>query len=108
MVAASHSKTTGWPSHSRPSTSRKYITGVALPRCSHGTRRAASDQEPLCRKVVVTRRKTDAFADPKVSEVVVNMDLTRQRSPDSDGGDVLTNSLRQAASGSIQSSGRTA
>ena len=28
----------------------------------------------LCKKVVVTRRKTDAFADPKVSEVVVNMD----------------------------------
>jgi uncharacterized protein YbjT (DUF2867 family) len=32
-------------------------------------------KNPLCRKVlVVTRRKTDAFADPKVSEVVVNMD----------------------------------
>src|ERR1700733_6059674 len=30
---------------------------------------------PLCKKVVVvTRRKTGAFADPKVSEVVVNMD----------------------------------
>ncbi len=32
-------------------------------------------QNPLCKKViVVTRRKTDAFADPKVFEVVVNMD----------------------------------
>ena len=32
-------------------------------------------RNPLCRKVVVvTRRKTHAFADPKVSEVVVNMD----------------------------------
>ena len=32
-------------------------------------------KSPLCKKVVVvTRRKTDAFADPKVSEVVVNMD----------------------------------
>ena len=32
-------------------------------------------QNPLCKKVVVvTRRKMDAFADPKVSEVVVNMD----------------------------------
>src|ERR1700734_839198 len=32
-------------------------------------------KNPLCEKVVVvTRRKTDAFADPKVSEVVVNMD----------------------------------
>ncbi len=32
-------------------------------------------KNPLCKKVVVvTRRKTDAFADPKVSEVVVNMD----------------------------------
>jgi uncharacterized protein YbjT (DUF2867 family) len=30
---------------------------------------------PLCKRVViVTRRKTDAFADPKVSEVVVRMD----------------------------------
>ena len=30
---------------------------------------------PLCKKVVVvTRRKTNVFADPKVSEVVVNMD----------------------------------
>ena len=32
-------------------------------------------QSSLCKKVVVvTRRKTDAFADSKVSEVVVNMD----------------------------------
>src|ERR1700722_16816758 len=32
-------------------------------------------KNPLCKKVVVvTRRKTDAFADPKVYEVVVNMD----------------------------------
>ena len=32
-------------------------------------------KNPRCKKVVVvTRRKTDAFADPKVSEVVVNMD----------------------------------
>ena len=32
-------------------------------------------RNPLCKKVVVvTRRKTDAFADPKVCEVVVNMD----------------------------------
>ena len=32
-------------------------------------------RNPLCKKVVVaTRRKMDAFADPKVSEVVVNMD----------------------------------
>src|SRR5438445_5839651 len=32
-------------------------------------------KNPLCKKVVVvTRRKTDGFADPKVSEVVVNMD----------------------------------
>jgi hypothetical protein len=32
------------------------------------------DQMRLCKRVVVvTRRKTDAFADPKVAEVVVNM-----------------------------------
>ena len=32
-------------------------------------------RNPLCKKVVVvTRRKTDGFAHPKVSEVVVNMD----------------------------------
>ena len=36
-------------------------------------------KNPLCKKVVVvTRRKTDAFADPKVSEVVVNMDLLEE------------------------------
>jgi uncharacterized protein YbjT (DUF2867 family) len=33
------------------------------------------NKSPLCKQVlVVTRRKTDAFAGPKVSEVVVNMD----------------------------------
>ena len=32
-------------------------------------------KNPRCEKVVVvTRRKMDAFADPKVSAVVVNMD----------------------------------
>jgi uncharacterized protein YbjT (DUF2867 family) len=32
-------------------------------------------ESALCRKVVVvTRRKTEAFADPKISEIVVNMD----------------------------------
>lgn len=32
-------------------------------------------KNPLCKKVVVvTRRKTDAFADTKLSEIVVNMD----------------------------------
>jgi Semialdehyde dehydrogenase, NAD binding domain. len=37
-------------------------------------------KNPLCKKVVVvTRRKTDAFADPKVSEVVVNMDRLEER-----------------------------
>ena len=36
-------------------------------------------RSPLCGKVVVvTRRKTDAFADPKVREVVVNMDRLEQ------------------------------
>jgi uncharacterized protein YbjT (DUF2867 family) len=36
-------------------------------------------RNPLCTKVgVVTRRKTNAFADPKVSEVVVNMDRMEQ------------------------------
>ena len=31
-------------------------------------------KNPLCKKVVVvTRRKTEAFADSKISEVVVNM-----------------------------------
>jgi NADPH:quinone reductase-like Zn-dependent oxidoreductase len=31
--------------------------------------------------VVVTRRETDAFADPKVSEAVVNRPSSRQREP---------------------------
>src|SRR5580692_5903639 len=45
---------------------------------------------PLCRKVVVvTRRKTDAFAAPKVSEVVVNMDrLEEEIAPHAQGVDV--------------------
>ena len=39
------------------------------------TRRTLLIENPLCKKVVVvTRRKTDAFADPKVLEAVVNMD----------------------------------
>lgn len=44
----------------------------------------------LCKKiVVVTRRKTDRFADPKVSEVVVNMDrLEREVAPHAVGVDV--------------------
>jgi hypothetical protein len=38
---------------------------------------------------VVTRRKTDAFADPKVSEVVVNMDrLEEEVAPHAQGVDV--------------------
>jgi NADPH:quinone reductase-like Zn-dependent oxidoreductase len=47
-------------------------------------------QNPLCKKVVVvTRRKTDAFADPKVSEVVVNMDrLEEEVAPHAQGVDV--------------------
>ena len=45
---------------------------------------------PLCRKVVVvTRRKTDAFADPRVSEVVVNMDrLEDEVAPHAQGVDI--------------------
>jgi oxidoreductase len=45
---------------------------------------------PLCKKVVmVTRRKTNAFADPKVSEVVVNMDrLEEEVAPHAQGVDV--------------------
>jgi NADPH:quinone reductase-like Zn-dependent oxidoreductase len=36
-------------------------------------------RNPRCRRVViVTRRKTDAFAHPKVSEVVVNMDRLQE------------------------------
>lgn len=47
-------------------------------------------KNPLCKKmVVVTRRKTDAFADPKVSEVVVNMDrLEEEVSPHAQGVEV--------------------
>lgn len=45
---------------------------------------------PLCRKVViVTRRKTDAFSDPKVTEVVVNMDrLETDLAPHATGVDI--------------------
>ncbi len=45
---------------------------------------------PLCKKVViVTRRKTNAFADPKVNEVVVNMDhLEEEVAPHAQGVDV--------------------
>src|SRR5260370_15235292 len=44
----------------------------------------------LCKKVVVvTRRKPAAFADPKVSEVVVNMDrLEEEVAPHAQGVDV--------------------
>jgi hypothetical protein len=47
-------------------------------------------KNPLCKKVVVvTRRKTDAFAAPKVSEVVVNMDrLEEEVAPYAQGVDV--------------------
>jgi uncharacterized protein YbjT (DUF2867 family) len=47
-------------------------------------------QNPLCRKVVVvTRRKTNAFADPKVSEVVVDFDrLEEEVTPHAQGVDV--------------------
>ncbi len=47
-------------------------------------------RNPLCRKVVVvTRRKTDAFADPKVSQVVVNMDrLEEEVAPHAQGLDI--------------------
>ena len=47
-------------------------------------------KNPLCKKVVVvTRRKTDAFADSKVSEVVVNMDrLELEVAPHAQGVDV--------------------
>jgi len=47
-------------------------------------------KNPLCKKVVaVTRRKTDAFADPKVFEVVVNMDrLGEEVAPHAQGIDV--------------------
>src|SRR5579871_3128124 len=47
-------------------------------------------RNPLCKKVVVvTRRKTGAFTDPKVSEVVVNMDrLEDEVAPHAQGVDV--------------------
>ncbi len=47
-------------------------------------------KNPLCKKVVVvTRRKTDAFADPKVAEAVVNMDrLAEEVAPHAQGVDV--------------------
>lgn len=47
-------------------------------------------QNPLCRKVViVARRKTGAFDDPKVSEVVVNMDrLEEEAAPYAQGIDI--------------------
>ncbi|MGA3212024.1 MAG: NAD(P)H-binding protein [Terriglobales bacterium] len=47
-------------------------------------------RSPLCKKVVVvTRRKADAFSDPKVSEVVVNMDrLEEEVAPHAQGVDV--------------------
>ncbi len=47
-------------------------------------------ENPLCKKViVVTRRKTDAFAAPKVSEVVVNIDrLEEEVAPHALGVDV--------------------
>ena len=47
-------------------------------------------KNPLCKKlVVVTRRKTGAFADPKVFDVVVNMDrLEEEVAPHAQGVDV--------------------
>ena len=47
-------------------------------------------KNPLCKKlVVVTRRKTGAFADPKVFDVVVNMDrLEEEVAPHVQGVDV--------------------
>jgi len=47
-------------------------------------------KNPLCKKlVVVTRRKTDAFAAPKVFDVVVNMDrLEEEVAPHTQGVDV--------------------
>ena len=57
-----------------------------------GGRIAASDQEPAVQErelVVVTRRKTDGFADSKVFEVVVNMDrLEEEVAPHAQGVDV--------------------
>lgn len=47
-------------------------------------------RNPLCKKVVVvTRRKTNAFADPKVAEVAVNMDrLEQEVAPHAQGVDI--------------------
>lgn len=47
-------------------------------------------KSPLCKKVlVVTRRKTNAFADSKVSEVVVHMDrLEEEVAPHAQGIDI--------------------
>ena len=47
-------------------------------------------RNPLCKKVlVVTRRETNVFTDPKVSEVVVNMDrLDEEVAPHAQGVDV--------------------
>jgi NADPH:quinone reductase-like Zn-dependent oxidoreductase len=47
-------------------------------------------KNPLCKKlVVVTRRKTDVFAAPKVFEVIVNMDqLEEEVAPYAQGVDV--------------------
>ena len=47
-------------------------------------------RNPRCKKVmVVTRRKTDAFADPKVSQLIVNMDrLQEEVAPHAQGVDV--------------------
>lgn len=47
-------------------------------------------KNPLCKKVVaVTRRKTDIFAAPKVTVVVVNMDrLEEEIAPHAQGIDV--------------------
>src|ERR1700685_2051855 len=47
-------------------------------------------KSPLCKKVIViTRRKTDAFSDPKVFERVVNMDrLEEEVAPLAQGVDV--------------------
>ena len=47
-------------------------------------------KNPLCKKVVVvTRRRTDVFAEPKVSEVVVNMErLEEEVAPHAQGVDI--------------------
>jgi len=47
-------------------------------------------KNPLCKKVVtVTRRRMDAFANPKVSQLVVNMDrLEEEVVPHAQGIDV--------------------